>query len=152
MSQTELQKQAIELETLLPKTIRTVFRLKPGHLSTELPLAQLRLCLILMQGRRSLSSIGEELGASSSAATQIADRLEKAGMIERTCCPEDRRVKHIQLTEYGIKCMEDRQKERLEDAETTLSHLSEEARERVMSALRELLSAAQKSIREDSDS
>ena len=145
MNRNELLNQAVELETLLPRIMRTIFSLKTSHPTTELPLTQLRLCLTLMNGSMSLSSIADELKTSPSAATQIADRLEKIGMVERVCCPHDRRVKKLRLTDLGAAAMKERQKERIQDAEEALGNLSSERRESLMEGLRELLAAAQKS-------
>src|SRR5689334_11469103 len=49
----------------------------------ELPLRQFRVCLALYQEPRSMSQLGRELQFSLSAMTQIADRLERAGMVTR---------------------------------------------------------------------
>ncbi len=108
-------------------------------------MTQLRLCLTLMNGSMSLSNIAEELKTSPSAATQIADRLEKIGMVERVCCPDDRRVKKLKLTELGYETMRERQEERIQDAEAALGNLTLERRESLMEGLRELLAAAQES-------
>ena len=143
MNRNELLDQAVELEILLPRIMRTIFSLKTSHPTTELPLTQLRLCLTLMNGSLSLSNVADELKISPSAATQIADRLEKIGMVERICCPDDRRVKKLKLTELGYETMRERQEERIQDAEAALGKLTLERRESLMEGLRELLAAAQ---------
>ena len=79
MSEELLLVQAGKLESLLPTLMRRLFTLDPSHPANDLPLAQLRVCTILQAGPRTVSAIGEELRISVSAATQIADRLEKAG-------------------------------------------------------------------------
>src|SRR5207244_9136663 len=97
-----LQEQAAQLESLLPRLMRTLFTLEAEHPVTELPLAQLRVCSILYTGPRTLSALGDELAISVSAVTQIADRLERAGLVERVAAPDDRRMKHLRLTSRGL--------------------------------------------------
>jgi DNA-binding MarR family transcriptional regulator len=146
MNEDTLQKQAVELEYLLPRLIRQLFTLEPGTPAAELPLAQLRLCMALSRGARSLTLISEELGVSVSAATQIADRLERIGMVERIGCTDDRRVKHLQLTAHGQEVMSSRQNVRVQYARQALEHLAPERRAVVLSAMEELLDAAMQSV------
>ncbi len=49
----------------------------------------------------SVSDIGDELGITSAAASQMVERLVRQGLIERTENPGDRRVKQIMLTDKG---------------------------------------------------
>ncbi len=135
--------QAVQLEGLLPKLMRRLFTLEPDHPVADLPVAQLRVCIILQAGPRTLSAIGEELGISVSATTQIADRLERAGLVERVADPEDRRVKNLQLTAHGADLMRSRREVRVRRAEKALEHLSPEIRESILNAICTLLEAAQ---------
>src|SRR5438128_8143690 len=90
------EEQAAQLECLLPKLMRRLFTLQDAV--SQLPLAQLRLCTILQGGPRPMSVLGEELSISVSAVTQIADRLERAGLVERVSEAEDRRMRRLRLT------------------------------------------------------
>src|SRR5580704_18080599 len=94
-----LQEQALQLESLLPALNRKLFTLVPDHPSAEIPMAQLRTCSILQFGPRTMTSLSEELGISLSAMTQIADRMERAGLVERIMMREDRRQRLLQLSE-----------------------------------------------------
>src|SRR5215210_5923283 len=58
----------------------------------DLPLRQFKVCLTLYHQSRSMSAIGRELKLSPSAVTQVSDRLERRGLIERVFQDEDRRV------------------------------------------------------------
>ena len=49
--------------------------------AADLPLRQLRVCMALHEGPRSMSYLSRELGVSLSAMTQIADRLEHTGLL-----------------------------------------------------------------------
>ena len=106
MSEDTLLTQAADLEALLPKLMRRLFTLDPSHPANELPVAQLRVCTILQAGPRTVSAISEELGISVSASTQIADRLERAGFVERVAGQDDRRMKKLQLTLHGAEVLQ----------------------------------------------
>jgi DNA-binding MarR family transcriptional regulator len=50
-----------------------------------------------------VSDIGESLGVTSAAASQMIDRMVALGLLERSEDPLDRRAKHIVLTSKGIE-------------------------------------------------
>jgi DNA-binding MarR family transcriptional regulator len=54
-----------------------------------------------------VSDIGDELGVTSAAASQMLERLVQQGVIERTEDPNDRRAKQIALTEKGHQMIHD---------------------------------------------
>src|SRR5439155_10493628 len=134
--------QAAKLESLLPKLMRRLFTLDPNHPANELPLAQLRVCTILQFGPRTVSAIGEELGISVSAATQIADRLERSRLVERVAEPDDRRMKKVQLTAHGADVMRSRRETRVQGAAAVLEQMPPAARAEVLQALHVLLDAS----------
>jgi MarR family transcriptional regulator, organic hydroperoxide resistance regulator len=45
----------------------------------------------------------ERLGCDASNVTGIVDRLEERGLVERTACPGDRRVRMVRLTARGAE-------------------------------------------------
>jgi DNA-binding MarR family transcriptional regulator len=49
--------------------------------------------------------VGDALGISIAAASQMLERLVQLGLISRTEDPEDRRVKKLVLTEKGQRTM-----------------------------------------------
>jgi DNA-binding MarR family transcriptional regulator len=142
MSDELLLAQAAKLESLVPKLMRRLFTLDPSHPANELPLAQLRVCTILQAGPRTVSAIGEELGISVSAATQIADRLERAELVERVAERDDRRMKKVQLTAHGTEVMRSRRETRVQGAAAALVQLPPVARVEVLHALQVLLDAS----------
>jgi DNA-binding MarR family transcriptional regulator len=143
MEDERIIEQAKEIECLLPKMLRRLFTLEPDHPVAELPVAQLRVCVILQGGPRTLSAIGEELGISVSATTQIADRLERAGLVERIAEPEDRRMKNLQLTPHGAALMRSRRETRVRRATQMLEQMSPEMREAALRMVHVLLEAVQ---------
>ncbi|NNK90982.1 MAG: winged helix-turn-helix transcriptional regulator [Acidimicrobiia bacterium] len=52
--------------------------------------------------RMGITELGEQLVLTSGGATRLVDRLVEAGYLERTACPDDRRVQFAQLTEEGL--------------------------------------------------
>jgi DNA-binding MarR family transcriptional regulator len=138
-----LFEQAAQLESLLPRVMRKLFTLEQDHPATELPLSQLRVCMILQNGPRSLSALSEELGISVSAVTQLTDRLERAGFVERTAEEEDRRMKRVAMTAQGDALMKARRRTRVQRAENALAGMAPEERTVVLNALELLLASAQ---------
>jgi DNA-binding MarR family transcriptional regulator len=53
------------------------------------------------QGTCAVNDIGEYLGISPPAASQMLNRLVEQGLIQRTEDPEDRRLKRLVLTDKG---------------------------------------------------
>lgn len=135
-------RQAAELETLLPALMRKLFTLDPDSPVSDLPVAQLRVCTLLQAGPRALSNLSQDLDISVSAMTQIADRLERAGMVERVCGAEDRRVRLLQLSPLGLERMQYRRAFRTHRAEEALLQLTEAERTALLQAVTRLLAAA----------
>jgi len=52
-----------------------------------------------------MGEIAAQLVGSPSGTTRIADRLEKAGLIERETPRENRRIVRVQLTDHGRKVL-----------------------------------------------
>jgi DNA-binding MarR family transcriptional regulator len=142
MTDDALLEEAERLEELLPALARRLFTLPPEHPAMELPVAQLRVCTLLQTGPRSMSGLGEELDISVSAVTQIADRLERAGLVARIHGGDDRRTKKLQLTLQGTEMMRSRREIRVRRVAHALARLSPEVRETVLHAMQALLDAS----------
>jgi DNA-binding MarR family transcriptional regulator len=54
-----------------------------------------------------VSHVGEHLGVTNAAASQMIDRLVQQGYIERTEDPNDRRVKQLKLTTNGAAIVQE---------------------------------------------
>jgi len=107
-----------------------------------MPVAQLRVCTILQAGARSISAMAEELGTSLSAVTQLADRLERSGMVERIPESDDRRSRKLQLTPHGTEVMKARRRIRVRRLAAALARLPESTRMDVLESLEALRLAA----------
>jgi DNA-binding MarR family transcriptional regulator len=143
-----LREQAAQMEHLLPRLMNRMFTLERDRPAAELPLAQLRVCIILQAGPRTLSAISEELNISVSATTQIADRLEKSGMVERISGQDDRRTKKLQLSPYGSVMMQSRREQRIQRAAHALSQLPPDLRASAVQTLNALMEAVDASLTE----
>ena len=68
---------------------------------------------ISRKGVSGIADIGDDLGVTSAAVSQMIDRLVQQSLIERSEDPDDRRAKHIELTLEGTQairgCTEARQ-------------------------------------------
>jgi DNA-binding MarR family transcriptional regulator len=126
--------------------MRQLFTTDPTHPVTDLPFGQYRLCVLLHQkGQRTMSQLGDELGISVSAVTQMADRLERSGLVERVAeMNGDRRTRYLHLTPQGRQLMESRMAQRLERAEEALRLLAPEERQVVLGALEILREVSRK--------
>lgn len=146
-----LHSQAVRLERTLPAIMRQISALAPAGPCMELPLAQLRACRLLLDGPRTVSCLGRELGISLSATTQLADRLERTGLVTRQPGGEDRRTKLLSLTADGREQMEMRRRQRLERSGALLAQLPEEDRGAVIAALEALAVAASMLVRSQAE-
>jgi DNA-binding MarR family transcriptional regulator len=140
MNETSIAGQARAIAALLPALLRQLFTLDDG-VAAELPLAQLRVCGILVGGPRAMSGLSRELGISLSAMTQIADRLERAGLVKRVAEGNDRRIRCLQLTEHGEDVMQQREQARAEQILTVLEQLSPVQRKEVLTTFQMMLKA-----------
>jgi len=86
------------------------------------------LMFIHRKGTSAISDIGEEMGISNPAASQMIDKLVQDNLLLRTEDPNDRRVKQIKLTEKGLEII----------------HKSLHARQSWLTSLTEELTADQK--------
>ena len=136
MDETVILEQTRHAAALLVELTRR-FYVPDDDQIAELPVAQLRVCGILAadNGPRAMSSLSRELGVSLSAMTQIADRLERAGLVRRVAEGSDRRVRCLQLTEPGERIMRKREEARLSRVAAAWEHLSASARQDTLAGL-----------------
>jgi DNA-binding MarR family transcriptional regulator len=143
MAEECLDPEAEKFVALLRQLIRQVFALDPEDPSTDLPVAQLRVCALLSEGPLTVTALANELDISVSAATQVADRLEAAELATRVTDEEDRRVRNLVLTPQGEALTQRRRSRRTQAAKTLLGRLAPEGRREVLSALEALTGARQ---------
>ncbi len=137
-----LVKQAETIEDLLPRLARRMFHLQENHPVLDMPVGQMRVCAALMRGPMTLTALSDEMNATVSAATQIADRMEKVGLVVRSLGTDDRRLRFLTLSEAGHELMRSRRLIRRAQAKTVLGALSPEDRQQFVEILQRALKAA----------
>jgi DNA-binding MarR family transcriptional regulator len=90
-----------------------------------------------------VTDLGEHLGVSSAAASQMLDRLVEDGLITRTEDPEDRRMKRITITDAGSKILEESVNARLNWLKDLGGRLNEEEKAQITTAMRMMIDKAQ---------
>jgi DNA-binding MarR family transcriptional regulator len=71
-----------------------------------LPVSQLGALFHISKGNCGVSDVGDDLGISSAAASQMLERMVQQGLVSRTEDPCDRRVKQIVLTAKGEQVLQ----------------------------------------------
>jgi len=110
---------------LSPSQINTIMRLNYG-------------------GSCGVTDIGEHIGISNAAASQMIDRLVNLGFIERVEDPQDRRAKHLSLTPNGKALVEGGMEAREHWMQQLTSTLTPEQQDTIAAALTMLTEAARK--------
>ncbi len=102
-------------------------------------LADLKALRVLRDlGEVPISVLADALGLSRSAATGLADRLERRGLLYRRPFPEDRRVTRVGVTELGVIATEDRDLYRHSVVGQRIAALSPEDQRRLADVLERL--------------
>ncbi len=89
-----------------------------------------------------VSDLGDHLGVSSAAASQMLDRLVEEGLISRVEDPDDRRMKRITLTEDGHRILGESVDARLSWLKELGERFTEEEKEQLKAAMRLMIDKA----------
>lgn len=82
-----------------------------------------------------MSDVAREIGLSRSAVTQVTDRLERRGLVERSFENEDRRVRKLRLTAKGARLLRSHEEKQLGRIGEALSRLSERELDQMLRGL-----------------
>jgi len=103
-------------------------------------MSQFAVLFHLSRGRSSgVTDLGDHLGVTSAAASQMLDRLVEQGLILRSEDPNDRRAKQIVLTDKGCQLLEKGIRARQEWLVDLAGTLSAGEKEQVTDALNLLI-------------
>lgn len=94
------------------------------------------------RGGCGVSDVAQQLDVSNAAASQMVDRLEQQGLVERVPHPADRRVRMVRLTQQGHALVEEGINTRLRWISDVTRMLSPEQQETIVVALAALTDAA----------
>ena len=90
-------------------------------------------------GSCGVTDLGDHLGVTSAASSQMLERLVQQELILRTEDPKDRRVKQIVLTDKGHRVLEESIHARQRWLDDLTATLSEGEKETIMAALEILI-------------
>lgn len=91
----------------LVEMFATLYGKLMGHATTEwihtdISVAQIKIIFMLyFGGNLTVSQLAHQLGIGAPTASQLVQKLVKAGLAVRLDSPTDRRVVHVHLTEQG---------------------------------------------------
>jgi DNA-binding MarR family transcriptional regulator len=91
------------------------------------------------RGTCGVSDIGDDLGVTHPAASQMLERLVQNGLVERREDPDDRRAKQIVLTERGHRVVRGSMEARQRCFAALADGLSPQERDLAVAALRTLV-------------
>jgi DNA-binding MarR family transcriptional regulator len=91
-------------------------------------------------GSCGVTEIGDQLGITSAAASQMLERLVQIGLVLRSEDPDDRRVKRIALTDKGRTILDEGIRARQDWLDDLAEALSDGEKESITSALKILIS------------
>jgi DNA-binding MarR family transcriptional regulator len=91
-----------------------------------------------------VSEIGDHLGVTNAASSQLVDRLVEQGLLRRSEAAHDRRFKQVELTEAGQAVIEASATLRRRWMEALTEILQPEEQQAVIHALTSLTMAAQR--------
>src|SRR5271167_508460 len=84
--------------------------------------------VLLHKGPLTISVIGEKVLLASASMTTAIDRLEKRGLLRRTICNSDRRIRLVELTPEGKSFIEEIYARHEKDLEHVTAGLSDTER------------------------
>jgi DNA-binding MarR family transcriptional regulator len=90
-------------------------------------------------GSCGVTDLGDHLGVTSAAASQMLERLVQQGLILRKEDPDDRRVKRIALTETGHRILEEGIQARQGWLDDLAYTLSDDEKKTIMASLNILI-------------
>ncbi len=93
----------------------------------------------IYHGRSNVSDLGEGLGITHAAASQMLERLVQQKLILRTEDPQDRRVKQLVLTDKGCRIMDESIRARQGWLDDLVSGLSASQKELIAAAVKILI-------------
>ncbi|MBU1879001.1 MAG: MarR family transcriptional regulator [Chloroflexi bacterium] len=107
-----------------------------------LSMSQLGALFCIHRGPSSVSDLGDDLGITSAAASQMLERLVQQELILRSEDPHDRRVKQIVLTDKGRRILQESLQARQSWLDDLTGTLSASEKEQIMAALNILIDRA----------
>ena len=105
----------------------------------DLSMSQIGALFQINHGRSNVSDLGDGLGITNAAASQMLERLVQQELILRSEDPQDRRVKHLVLTDKGCRTMQESIQARQGWLVDLVAILSADEKEQIAAALKVLI-------------
>jgi MarR family transcriptional regulator, 2-MHQ and catechol-resistance regulon repressor len=102
--------------------------------------------VLLHKGPLTISAIGEKVLLASASMTSAIDRLEKRGLVRRTTCSSDRRIRLVELTDCGKAFIEEIYARHEKDLEAVIGGLCDEERRTLYEGLKKIGLAAKVAV------
>ncbi|MFE8703563.1 MarR family winged helix-turn-helix transcriptional regulator [Cytobacillus sp. FJAT-54145] len=94
--------------------------------------------LLYHKGDQPLQQIGGKILLASGSITYVVDKLENKGYLQRTACPNDRRVTYAQITDKGKQFIEEIFPEHEKRIHELMSELTEDEKNTSITLLKKL--------------
>lgn len=104
-----------------------------------LSMSQMGAMFRIRHGSSGVSDIGDDLGVTSAAASQMLERMVQLGLIVRSEDPIDRRVKHLVLTSKGEEILHEGEQARQKWIEELADLMTVEEKEQALGVLKILV-------------
>jgi MarR family 2-MHQ and catechol resistance regulon transcriptional repressor len=114
-------------------------RMKLEMTKNNLSITEFSVLEVLYQkGKQTIQHIGNSILVSSGSMTYVIDRLEQKGFLNRSDCPDDRRVIHVSLTVDGNKLMENIMPKHQEWVDNIFSSLNNDESDLIVKLLKKV--------------
>jgi MarR family 2-MHQ and catechol resistance regulon transcriptional repressor len=114
-------------------------RMKLEMTKNNLSITEFSVLEVLYQkGKQTIQHIGNSILVSSGSMTYVIDRLEQKGFLNRSDCPDDRRVIHVTLTADGNKLVENIMPKHQEWVDNIFSSLNNDESDLIVKLLKKV--------------
>jgi DNA-binding MarR family transcriptional regulator len=110
----------------------------------DVTLPQYRMLVVLDTRPSNLTELADALDVAASTAMRMVDRLEIAGLVERTVRPENRRVTHLELTAAGRRAVRQVTSRRARDLQKVVEQVPAGQRGALAAAMASFAEAAER--------
>ena len=123
----------------VPQAMRAIRRQMRSGRAGSLSVPQFRIMIFARRNPgTNLSAAAEHLGISLPAASQLVDRLVRAGLLDRAIRPHERRHVELRLTDAGVAALADCDAATRDWLKARFEALGGERRDAIVEALGEL--------------
>ena len=110
----------------------------------DVTLPQYRMLVVLDTRPSNLTELAEALDVAGSTAMRMVDRLEAAGLVERTVPPDNRRVTHLALTAAGRRTVRQVNARRRRDLRKVVDQVPADQRDALAASMASFADAAER--------